>query len=157
MSSLQEKIENLKKDADEIQKLAENLINSAPVNMSRHLNMYLFDTLPNELCDIQTKLKFKYLAWYNAVHPLIKEYLPHQLVDFQSKYNKTGGLFSTAISDIIDLKTGFRPQEGRLKVIQDFRECFTFQIGLLLSIQVEEVVIPKKQKDEIDILSLIHI
>jgi hypothetical protein len=151
VSSLQEKIENLKKDADEIQKLAEVLIKSAPVSMSRHMNMYLFDTLPNELAEIQTKLRYKYLAWYNSVYPLIKKFLPHQLIEFQSKYNKTGGIFSTAISDIIDLKTGFRPYEGKSKIIQEFQECFTFQIGLLLSIQVEEVAIPKERELDSDI------
>ena len=151
MSSLQERIEKLKKDANEIQKLAENLITSSPVSMSRHLNMFLFDTLPNELSEIQTKLRIKYLAWYNSVHPLVEKFLPHQLIEFQSKYNKTGGFYSTSISDIIDLKTGYRPREGRSKIIQEFRECFTFQIGQLLSIQIEEEGIPEERKDDSDI------
>ena len=122
MSSLQEKIEKLKKDGDEIQNLAEILIKSAPVSMSRDLNMFLFDTLPNELSEIQTKLKIKYLAWYNSVYPLVEKFLPHQLIEFQSKYNNTGDFFSTSISDTIDLKTGYRLHEGKSKVIQDFRE-----------------------------------
>jgi len=151
MSSQQVKIEKLKKDVDEIQNLAEILIKSAPVSMSRDLNMFLFDTLPNELSEIQTKLKIKYLAWYNSVYPLVEKFLPHQLIEFQSKYNKTGGFFSTSISDTIDLKTGYRPHEGRSKIIQDFRECFSFQIGQLLSIQLEEEPILEERKGVNDI------
>ncbi len=146
MGNLQEKIEKLKKDADEIQNLAEVLIKSAPVSMSRRIDMYVFGILPNDLSEVQTKLRIKYLAWYNSVYPLVEKFLPHQLIEFQSKYNKTGGFFSTSISDIINLKTGYRPHEGRSKVIQDFSECFSFQIGQLLSIQLEEEPILEGRK-----------
>jgi len=151
MSRLQEKIDKLKIETVEIQDLAETLIKLAPVKMAKVLNMYLFDTLPDELYETQNKLKFKYLAWYNAVYPLIEKYLPHQLEEFHSKYNKTGAYFSTAISDIIDLQTGFRPGEGRSKVIQDFRICFSFQKAQLLSIQGVDYAIPKGKKDKNDI------
>lgn len=148
MNKLSDNINNLKRATDEIQELAERLIKLAPVKISRELNMYLFDTLPEELSEIQEDLKYKYMAWYNAIFPLVEKFLPHQLEEFQSKYNKTGRYFSTAIIDIIDLKTGFRPNEGRIKIIQDFRECFSFQKAQLLSIQNLDIAISKQEKKE---------
>lgn len=134
-SSLEKRIEILENEAKIIEKLAYELINSAPIIYYSGLRQHGFDSLPKRLIELQQQVITKYITWYNSVFPLIKKYLPHQLDEFKKRYQlERGGMFSYDITRILGLKVTVT--SGNItNVIEKFRECFTFQKSQLLSLK----------------------
>jgi len=132
---LKKRIEILEKQAEEIQKLAVKLIDLAPLKYYSIIDEYGFGSLPEDLSVLQQEVITKYNTWYNSVYPLINKYLHHQLDKFEKRYHTdTGGTFSYDITRILELNVDL-PGDDKRRVIEKFREGFTFQKSQLLSLK----------------------
>ena len=132
---LEIKIGELKKQAEEIQKLAFKLIESAPLKQYLDSNEYGFDLLTEDLRNLQQDVITKYNKWYNAVYPLIKKYLPHQLDEFKRRYHLAKDrVFTYDITRILELNVIFLDGDITF-IVEKFNECFTFQSSQLLSLK----------------------
>ena len=144
-NKLDKRIEILEKESEEIEKLAIELIKSAPTKYYPKLDQYGFGSLPENLVKIQQEVIIKYNSWYNSVYTLIEKYLPHQLDEFKKRYKRgVGGWFSYDITRILELKVDIYKGD-KLSVVEEFRDCFTFQKSQLLSLKNIDIEETSKQ------------
>ena len=85
--NLKNKIKNLDKSAEEIEKLAINLITNAPLSYhpSRRgevivigFSEYSWASLPSELREDQSEVIGKYRSWFHSALELIRKHLPNE-------------------------------------------------------------------------------
>ncbi len=134
-NNLEKKIESLKTQAEDIQKSAIKLLKSAPLKHDSKYNESSFGLLVEDLKELQQYVITEYNTWYNALYPLIKKYLPHQLEEFKKRYRlEKDRVFTYDITRILELNVVFLKKDREF-IIEKFQECFTYQKSQLLSVK----------------------
>ncbi|KKM84923.1 hypothetical protein LCGC14_1294270 [marine sediment metagenome] len=134
-NNLEKRIEILKTQAEKIQKSAVKLLKSAPLKQVFEFNEYGFGLLSEDLRELQQYVITEYNTWYNALYPLIKKYLPHQLDEFKKRYRlEKDRVFTYDITRILELNVIFLEKDRKF-IIEKFQECFTYQKSQLLSLK----------------------
>ena len=155
---LEEKIQNLEREADEIESNALQLISNAPLkyhSMKRGnviaigFSEYSWDILPKELREIQSKVIGTYRSWYNSSCNLIEKYLPNEIREFNKYYQKKEKESKNGVIDF--LQFNIQVWKGdKSDVISEFKKTFSNQSNILSSIkylQIEDYTVPNEEID----------
>lgn len=92
MEAIEQELDRLERDAEEIEELFTEFFNRIGTHSpSGSGNVMVvagsfWDTPSDELEDIQRESLQKYEMWYNSATPLVSDYLPNRLVDFEQRY-----------------------------------------------------------------------
>jgi len=146
--NLKNKMKNFEKSAEEIEKLAIDLITYAP--LSYHPSQrdgvivigaseYSWASLPSKLRELQSEVIGKYRSWFHSALELIKKYLPNEEREFNKYYQKANN--RGKVSGVIDFLQ-FNVivwKRDKSDVIKSFQKIFSIQRNLLSSIKYLEI------------------
>lgn len=134
MLNKSEILKQLEQKAADIETLANNFINNAPLKYYQRLNTYGWDkdNLPHDLLEVQQKLISNYISWFNSSEELVKKGIPDKIEEFKKYYNKEGR--GDGIIDILQLKVSIM-LDGREATLGEFRRLFRIQRSIVNSIE----------------------
>lgn len=133
------KIKDLEKQAENIEKLAYELIKKAPLEYFPTLHEYDWKVLPQDLIELQNTVITSYRSWYYSVLSLLKKYLPNEIQRLERCYeNKSGTGYEFGVIDILHFNVEIY-ESSKNDIIKKFQSKYHVQKGLLSSIKAMDI------------------
>jgi len=149
------KIKDLEKQAENIEKLAYELIKKAPLEYLPTLHEYDWKVLPQDLIELQNTVITSYRSWYYSVLSLLKKYLPNEIQRLERCYeNKSGTGYEFGVIDILHFNVEVY-ESSKNDIIKKFQSKFHVQKGLLSSMKGLDINELKKKLSTSEI-SIFH-
>jgi hypothetical protein len=136
MDALQRKVDELQKQAEEIEALAVKLLEEAPFDegtADRRGGYFFVVDYNSPLKRIQREAILKYQKWYSTSLHLIEGYTPEWIDDFKQRYSYPNSSLSTGVMEYLNLGT-YTQFYVREEAISEFVTNLVAQSAVLLSI-----------------------
>jgi hypothetical protein len=147
MDALKRKVDELQKQAEEIEALAVKLLEEAPFEATQHWSTFGLLDYNSPLRPIQREVILKYQQWFSTSLQLVNEYIPEMVTKFNSCYAGPDNEHHRVL-DYLRLGTSdYILTRG--EVIAWFLRYFETQLSILLSIP------PVAKVKEMDLRELI--
>lgn len=88
IKAVEDEIDRLEDDAEKIEDLFTEFFNRIGTNSNESTLGPFWNTPSDDLEELQREALQEYEVWYNSVTPLVSEYLPNRLDDFEQHYNE---------------------------------------------------------------------
>jgi len=145
IEAIEDELDRLEEDANDIEDLYTDFFNRIGTHTVDGVigAGYFWDTPSNELEDIQREALQQYEIWYNSATPLVTDYLPGRLDDFEQHYED--------FKERLELEKDARSDTR--KVLNSQNADFDSQRSILQSIpskvRVEELKIRRQISEEV--------